>query len=137
MAGFHNEEEEIISGINVTPLVDIMLVLLIIFMLISSFVNISAIEVDLPHAASASEAKSLSVSILISKDGNYYVAGKKTTGLEDVKSILKLKKREAKEIQTIISADNKVRHEKVVELIDMIRELKIYKFAINVEYQGN
>lgn len=77
MAGFDNNDNDIISSINVTPLVDIMLVLLIIFMLVSSFVVKEAIDVDLPHAATGSEVENESVSVVISKEGDFYLAGKR------------------------------------------------------------
>ena len=54
MAGGSNlDEDDIISGINVTPLVDIMLVLLIIFMLTANIINNPAIQVDLPKASNS------------------------------------------------------------------------------------
>ncbi len=62
----HNDDE-IITDINVTPLVDIMLVLLIIFMLVSTFVEINEIKVELPEAATGETANVKSLSISISK----------------------------------------------------------------------
>ena len=51
MRKMYPDETEIISSINVTPLVDIMLVLLIIFMLVSTFISFAEIDVELPEAA--------------------------------------------------------------------------------------
>ena len=72
-----NDDQKIVSEINVTPLVDIMLVLLIIFMLVSTFVAKQAIEVDLPHAATGKEIERKTLSILVSQGGDYYLSGKK------------------------------------------------------------
>ncbi len=128
-----NDEDDIISDINVTPLVDIMLVLLIIFMLVSSFVDFSAIKVELPHAATGEEVKKESVSVMISKDGEYFVSGKLVDSFSALRDKLKEKRAACPEMQVILSADKMVYHEQVVKVIDAMRKLSIFKFAINVE----
>ncbi len=133
MAQFNSHDDEIIAGINVTPLVDIMLVLLIIFMLVSSFVVKEAIEVELPHAATGSESKAESLAIAISKEGDYFLSGKKMESFSGLEQELKLKQQANPEIQVVISADKKVYHEQVIKVVDAVRKLNIYKFAINVE----
>jgi len=134
-AEFHDKEESgIISQINVTPLVDIMLVLLIIFMLVSSFVAKETIEIDLPQAATGKETERKTVSILISKEGDYYLSGSKKESVEALGIEIKSLKSENAELQVIIAADRAVQHGKVVDIIDLIRQLDIYDFAINVEY---
>ena len=127
-----NSEEDIISDINVTPLVDIMLVLLIIFMLVSTFVDFS-IKVELPHAATGEDIKSESISIMISEAGDYYLAGNYVSSYDELRTKLQEKRDANPEIQVVISADKKVYHEQVVKVIDTIRKLNIFKFAINVE----
>ncbi len=134
MAIFESNEDDIISNINITPLVDIMLVLLIIFMLVSTVVDFSAIEVELPHAATGEEIHNKSVSIMISKTGDYYLAGKKVVSAEELQEKLGLKKQEFPQIQVVISADKKTYHEDIVRVIDIVRKLEIKGFAINVEY---
>ena len=129
-----HDESGTISQINVTPLVDIMLVMLITFMLVSSFVAKEAIEVDLPHAATGKEIEKKTLSILISKEGEYYLSGRKYGTASDIGSELKREKNENPQIQVVISADRLVYHGKVVDIIDLIRQLEIYDFAINVEY---
>ncbi|MBP7432556.1 biopolymer transporter ExbD [bacterium] len=131
-----NEQEDnrIVSEINVTPLVDIMLTILIIFMLVSSFVAKEAIEVDLPHAATGKETERKTLSILVSKEGEYYLSGKKYETASEIGSELKREKNDNPQIQVVISADRLVYHGKVVDIIDLIRQLEIYDFAINVEY---
>src|SRR5258708_30109119 len=66
-----------IVGINVTPLVDITLVLLIIFMVTASYIVSPAIKVDLPKAASGSEQTKTTLSITISKDNAVYLNGER------------------------------------------------------------
>ena len=129
-----NEESGVISQINVTPLVDIMLVLLIIFMLVSSFVAKEVIEVDLPQASTGKDSERKTLSILISKEGDYYLSGKKYETVLQISDELKNEKQDNSQIQVVISADRQVYHGKVVDIIDLIRQLEIYDFAINVEY---
>lgn len=133
MSLMNQNDDDIISDINITPLVDIMLVLLIIFMLVSSIVDFSAIKVELPKAATGESTKTESVAIVINKAGEYFVAGNLVEGLEELTQILTQKKAENPEVQAIISADTNVVHGHVVKVIDLVRKLDISKFAISVE----
>jgi biopolymer transport protein ExbD len=128
-----DNDDDIISGINVTPLVDIMLVLLIIFMLVSTLTDFTSIKVELPHAATGDALHTETVSVMLSKEGGCYLSGKKIESVARLGAYLTDKKKENPDIQVIISADRKVYHEKVVEVIDLLRKIGIFKFAINVE----
>ncbi len=132
----HRNGDEIIASINVTPLVDIMLVLLIIFMLVSTFMLKEAIEVELPHAATSKEVNKKTVSIIISKAGEYFVGDSPMENFAALRDRMAAEKQDNPELQVIISADRQVLHGTVVEVIDMIRRLELYNFAINVEYEA-
>ncbi len=70
--GGPGEDEEPMSAINTTPLVDVMLVLLIIF-LITVPVITQSVKVDLPHAANIpTQTKPENINIAVDKDGNVY-----------------------------------------------------------------
>ena len=128
-----DDDDDIISGINVTPLVDIMLVLLIIFMLVSTLTDFTAIKVELPHAATGEALHTETISIMLSKEGGCYLSGKKIDSMTLLGERLSEKKKENPEIQAVISADRKVYHEKAIEVIDLLRKKNIFKFALNVE----
>jgi biopolymer transport protein TolR len=121
-----------ISGINVTPLVDITLVLLIIFMVTATYIVRQAIQVDLPRAANAGESTGVTLAIILTKDGDIYVNGQKRdeAGLQQAA-------REAlardKDTRAIISADKMALHGSVVRVLDLIKGEGISKFAINIE----
>ncbi len=135
MAGFNNDyDEDIISGINITPMVDIMLVLLIIFMLVSSIVDFSAIEVELPKAATGADTQNESVSVVITRTGDYFLSGNRKASFEELVGALTDRVKTNKDLQVVISADKKTYHENVVRVIDTVRKLGITKFAVNVEY---
>jgi biopolymer transport protein ExbD len=126
------DDDDIIVGINVTPLVDIVLVLLIIFMVTATYIVRAAIEVDLPRAAHGGEATGTLLSVIITRDGEIYLDGVKRTEAELVE-----RSREAAaaspEARAIISADKGALHGAVVRVIDVVKGAGISRFAINIE----
>ena len=125
-------EDEGITGINVTPLVDIMLVLLIIFMVTSAYIVKPSIEVDLPKAASAGDAVDTTLSFVLTKDNEIFINGEVATEA----AVAERCQQEAKnnpDIQAIIAADAQVLHGSVVRLIDVIKSNGVLKFAINIK----
>jgi biopolymer transport protein ExbD len=130
---FNHNDDEIMSDINITPLVDIMLVLLITFMLVSTLVDFSAINVELPKAATGEDAKIESIAIVVTKSGQYFVAGNPVDSFDELKAILTVKKEQNPQVQTVISADKNISHGHVVKIIDLVRKLGISKFAVSVE----
>ncbi|MFL5307173.1 MAG: ExbD/TolR family protein [Polyangia bacterium] len=126
------EDGGMISGINVTPLVDITLVLLIIFMVTATYIVRQAIHIDLPRAANAGESTGTTLAIILTKDGDIYVDGKKRdeTGLRDAAREALAKDKDAR---AIISADKNALHGAVVRVLDLIKGEGVSKFAINIE----
>ena len=135
MAGSTNDDDDDgISGINVTPLVDIMLVLLIIFMVTASYIVKPSIEVDLPKAASGGETLDTTLSLVLAKDGSLFLNGEATTRDAIAARCKDVAARDPK-AQAIIAADNAALHGQVVSLIDLIRVNGVLKFAINIKPQ--
>lgn len=133
MSLMKENDDDILAEINITPLVDIMLVLLITFMLISSLVDFSAIKVELPKAATGEDAKLESISIVITKSGEYYLSGEPVNSFDELRNAVQVKKTQNPQVQAVISADTNVSHGHVIKVIDLIRKLDISKFAISVE----
>lgn len=129
MAGGAQDDEEMITAINVTPLVDIVLVLLIILMVTSSYLVNKSISVELPKA-STGESSNPSLSISLDVDGNLYLDGEKTTPEALQKSVATAYRKDP-EVKAIISADGRVHHSEVIAVIDILRLEKVTKFAIN------
>src|SRR5438552_5224546 len=76
MPGNITEQDDAgINGINVTPLVDITLVLLIIFMVTASYIVKETIEVELPRAAHGGETVQKTFAVLVTKDGKTFLNG--------------------------------------------------------------
>lgn len=130
MAGHAGMDDQGIVGINVTPLVDIMLVLLIIFMVASSHIVNPAIEVELPQAASAGEVTDTTLSLLLSRDGQLFLNGERATEA-DIAARCKEVAAQDPKAQAIIAADTHSSHGAVIHLIDLVKVNGVTRFAIN------
>src|SRR5205085_12406521 len=104
--GYGNEDDSgrMIVDINVTPLVDITLVLLIIFMVTASYIVSPAIKVDLPKAASGSEQAKTTLALTLSKDGALYLNGERSNDAVVIQYI-KGELPKNPDLQAIIAAD--------------------------------
>jgi biopolymer transport protein TolR len=125
-------EEDIIAEINVTPLVDIVLVLLIIFMVTASFIVAPAIRVDLPRAANGEDNPSSALGFILTREGKLFVNGN-AVKWEELPSLVQEKRAAGGELQAVISADREVSHGLVIRLIDAVKGLGIVHFALNIE----
>ncbi|NLH47359.1 MAG: biopolymer transporter ExbD [Myxococcales bacterium] len=132
MAGNNQNGEEPITNINVTPLVDITLVLLIIFMVTATFIVSPQIKVELPKAVTAETSDPQTFSIVLTKDGELYLNGTKTDEAQLEATIVERVKNNP-DLQAVISADKMAYHGDVIKLIDMVRRNGVRKFALNVE----
>jgi biopolymer transport protein ExbD len=125
-------EDEMISGINVTPLVDITLVLLIIFMVTATYIVREAIEVDLPRAAHAGEAIGTTLAVVLTRDGGIYLDGVRRSEQDLVTRTREAVARD-RDTRAIISADKGSLHGAVVHVIDLVKGEGVSRFAINIE----
>jgi biopolymer transport protein ExbD len=130
---FQDEDAgRMITEINVTPLVDITLVLLIIFMVTTSYIVNPSIKVDLPKAASGSDQTRTTLAVTLTKEGRLYLNGELSDEAKVVQQIsTELPKNP--DLQAIIAADKVVPHGSVVHIIDLVKRSGVRKFAINVD----
>jgi biopolymer transport protein ExbD len=127
-----DEAGRMITDINVTPLVDITLVLLIIFMVTTSYIVNPSIKVDLPKAASGTNQTRTTLALTLTKEGRLYLNGALSDEAEVVRQIAtELPKNP--DLQAIIAADKVVPHGSVVHIIDLVKRAGVRKFAINVD----
>ena len=128
-------DDEEITGINVTPLVDIVLVLLIIFMVTANFIVRETLEVDLPRAAHGGETLQGLINVVLDKDGRIFFDGAEVTE-EDL--LARIGDSVAKDPQThaVISADQALNYGRVMHLIDEIKGRGITKFALNIQKES-
>lgn len=125
-------DEEPLSDINVVPLVDVILVVLIIFMVTAPMFMKPSINVNLPKAASGDQTQPGQLNISITSDGRLNLNGTFTT--EDVISQKAKELYEANpDVQAIISADKDVAHGRVVGIMDVVKAVGVKKFAISID----
>ncbi len=135
--GSLDQEDSEITGINVTPLVDVMLVLLIVFMVTSTYIVQQSIQVQLPKADSGeSLPKTKNLAFIVDKAGAYYLDGKPIQ-LADIATRVQTEKANdaTVQLQALVAADKETPHGFVVALIDAVRRQGVTDLAINVERQ--
>lgn len=134
MAGSFLKEDGDISEINVVPLVDIILVVLIIFMVTAPMFMKPTINVNLPKAAHGDQTPPSPFNISLTKDGRINLNGQ----FVEIE-VLRLRSEEEfkknAEAQAIISADKDVSHGQVVAILDIVKGAGIKKFAISIDQQ--
>lgn len=126
--------DEMIAGINVTPLVDITLVLLIIFMVTATYVVKESIEVDLPRAASGGETVGPTLAFALDREGTLYLDGAPATP-QSARDAVRAALGKSAEARALISADRAVSHGRVVEIIDLVKREGLTRFAIDIEHE--
>ena len=129
------DEGEGITGINVTPLVDVTLVLLIIFMVTASVIAKAAIEVDLPRAAHGGEITERTFAVTVSKDGRTYLDGAEVDDARLVEAVHVAQAR-GQDVQAVVGADKSATHGAVTHLLDVLKGAGVTKFAIQIEKAG-
>jgi biopolymer transport protein TolR len=135
-AAFDDDDSgRMITDINVTPLVDIVLVLLIIFMVTATYIVNPTIKIDLPKAATGTEQTRTTLGLTLDKSAALYLNGEKTDEAS-VTRFITTELPKNPDLQAIIAADKSVSHGSVVRLIDLVKRAGVRKFAINVEAGG-
>lgn len=131
MAAVEDTHDDMITGINVTPLVDVVLVLLVILMVTASYLVARTIPVDLPKAETG-EASTSPLSITLDARGTLYLDGRAITRPEMRRS-LRERHRLTPDLRAVVAADGSLAHRTVVGVIDLLRSEGITQFAINVD----
>jgi len=125
------DDDDVISSINVTPLVDIMLVLLVIFMVTAKIIVSQGMPMDLPKSASGENMQTI-FSVDLSADGKTRVDSRPTLDDEAILPLAKKAKAGNKEIRAVIRADKKVEHGRVIHVLDLLRQAGMAKIAFAV-----
>lgn len=128
------DDEGEITSINVTPLVDVTLVLLIIFMVTTSIItNPEGLRVDKPEAATGETVDHASILLICRKDGSTAVDGKEVDSDAEIIDAVENKLVEDRELQGIIQCDTKAEVGRLVHLMDLLRAAGVTKYAIATE----
>lgn len=132
MAGASQQTEEgVFSGINVTPLVDITLVLLIIFMVTAKLITSNTLQMDLPKAATGAEQQVV-FSVSVSAAGETTIDSEKMRTDASIVEKAKAARASHPELRAVIQADETVPHGRVVRVLDLLKQGGIGKVAFGV-----
>ena len=127
-----SEEMGPISAINVTPFVDVVLVLLVIFMVTAPVLMKDAIGLHLPKSTTA-DAKAINpLGIAVTKQGQILINGQ-LADPSNVTAQVKAAIQANPDVQALISADMDARHGDVVRAIDLVKSAGLTRFAIQIE----
>ncbi len=128
--GASGDDDELITQINVTPLVDVVLVLLIILMVTATAIVSKTIPMELPTAATG-EGTPTSMAVSVKADGSLYLDRDPVTEAE-LRQRVRAARAQDENLRVILAAASSVTHGKVVHVIDLLRLEHVTKFAINV-----
>ena len=125
-------DDEPIAAINIVPLVDIILVVLIIFMVTAPLVLKPTIDINLPKASSGDESPPTPLNIAINRDGGISLNGTAST-LAEVTSYATKIAAEKPDTSAILQADRTVTLETLTAIIDVVKTAGIKKVAFSIE----
>ena len=121
-----------LTEINMTPFVDIVLVILIIFLLTATVMMPRTFAIALPKATQADRLEGVPIIISIDREGSIAINGVKLAQDGDFEKVFTAQK-QGKKPQAIIAADTDNRHGRLIEVIDRLRGLKVERIGIEVE----
>lgn len=127
-----SNEDEVIDGINITPMVDVILVLLVIFMVTANFLKKESININLPKVQAADPNVSKSVQVAMTRDGKILLEGQETTEeklVVTLQSDLKFRPN----MRLTLSADEKLAYGTIMKLMGVIRKAGVSRVALSVK----
>jgi len=129
-----NREPEEDFRLDMTPMIDVIFLLLIFFMVSTVFVDFSKkMEITLPESSASEETvKQEEIVIEVTKKGEIFLKGKKIR-IEMVRKFLEQKLNKKKNVSIIIRADKKVEYGRVIKLLGYCKELKIEDVSVAVK----
>jgi biopolymer transport protein ExbD len=128
MAHASSQPDDAITGINVTPLVDITLVLLIIFMVTAKLIAGQSIPLDLPKAATAGTLQTV-FTLTIDDQGHVQANGKEVQDRVALREQARAALLADPALRTLISASTRASHGTVMQVVDSVREAGVTRIA--------
>jgi biopolymer transport protein ExbD len=129
--GSQGGDDSMVEGINITPLVDITLVLLIVFMVTAKIIVSQAMPLDLPKAASGKEVQMV-FSVELRSNGELVVDGKKLPNADALLPLAKEAQSKTPDLRAVIRAESSVQHGRVMQALDVLKRAGVTKIAFGV-----
>lgn len=117
------------AEVELTPLIDVVFQLLVFFLLTSAFIS-NTIPMELPQAATG-EQTSATLAVSIDRSGQIFLDALPVDA-DELRSRVQASREMHEDLRAVIAADGRIVHAKVVQVIDILRQERITKFAINV-----
>ena len=121
-----------ITGINVTPLVDVVLVVLIIFMATAPMIARRAIKVDVPKVSKSDKTATEAIAVALDGKRQLTLAGKPAT-IEELKKMLSAATALKPDQAVTLSADKTLPYGEIAELLDAVRSAGVKKVGLEVQ----
>lgn len=125
------DDDGMVQGINVTPLVDITLVLLIIFMVTAKLIVSQSLPLDLPKAANGQDVQ-LQFGVELHSGGDLLVNGNKLANDDAIMALAKEQLAKTPDLRAVIRADTTVQHGRVIRVLDLLKQAGVAKIAFGV-----
>jgi biopolymer transport protein ExbD len=122
-----------IVGINVTPMVDVVLVLLVIMMVSATYIVSQSMRVDLPNTETSDGSTASIAAVTIGADGAMRWGDEDVDERGLVRHLREARRREGDDLTLIVSADRAASHGNVVRVLDLARTERVTSFAVQVE----
>lgn len=124
-------DQEGIFDINITPFVDVLLVLLVIFMVTAPIMVQQSLRVNLPNSKTSDSVEKSTLTVVVTSQGQYLLNGQ-PSDLQSISSQASAMFQQNPNTQVIFAADLESRHKFIVEAMDQLRQTGITKFAFQV-----
>jgi len=123
-----------VAAINVVPLIDVMLVLLVVFMITAPFINPG--QVELPSVGKTASAPNLPIEVTLKEDGDLSVKDRGGNNLErsisqaELGAVVKGIQRQRPDAPVVIAADKNVRYEAVMNLMSALQQARVARIGL-------
>lgn len=129
MSSNYIDDDGTVTGINVTPMVDIMLVLLIVFMVTANFVAETGLKVTVPKVQSSEDTTTVSLAVSIDGKGQLFLKGTKVD-VNNLRSSLGQQVIINPNVKVTLAADSKLTYQQVADILAAIKEAGVAQVAL-------
>ncbi len=126
------DQDGTVTGINVTPMVDIMLVLLIVFMVTANFVSEQGLKINIPKTQDVETSTTVSLSVAVDEKGGLLFKSAKTDA-ESLKTALIREVGLNPNTRVTLAADSRLPYQQVVNVLDIIKQAGVSHVALATE----
>lgn len=124
------DEPEVLPQINIVPMIDVIFAILTFFIMSTLFLGrFEGLAVNLPKAQAAKPQKIVRATVTLDAKGNLYL-NKTQLQVEDLSSAVRQLSQASQDLVVVLNADGSVTHDRVVNVMDQVRQVEGAKLAI-------